>query len=247
MTGLFDRIDSMKRLCHYFSLFEKILWSISILTIIILYIIFPGDVLSFLASLIGATSLIFLAKGHFLTHILTIAFSVLYAIVSYQTRYYSELITYAGMTLPLAIIALVSWLRHPFKDKKEVEVATPPIYRYGIVLLLGGVATFGFYFLLKYLQTPYLIIATISIFTSFVACGLSILRSPYYALVYALNDIVLIVLWSIQLKNDFTYLSMVINFSVFLVNDIYGFINWRRIQAHQKKEKATADFFGEIE
>jgi hypothetical protein len=80
-----------------------------------------------------------------------------------------------------------------------------------------------------------------------VACGLSILRSPYYALAYALNDIVLIVLWSIQLKNDFTYFSMVINFSVFLVNDIYGFINWRRIQAHQKKEKATAEFFGEIE
>jgi len=246
VTAFFDRMISMKKLWHYFSWFEKALWFISITTIITLYIIFPGDVISFIASLIGATSLIFLAKGHFLTHILTIVFSVLYGIVSFQTHYYSELITYAGMTGPLALIALITWLKHPFDDKKEVEVAHNPFYKYVIVFVLGGLVTFGFYFLLAYLETPNLVWATISIFTSFVACGLSIIRSPYYALMYAANDIVLVILWSLQLQNDVAYLSMVINFAVFLTNDIYGFINWRRIRSRQMKKKEAVDFFGDL-
>ncbi len=246
VTGFFGRIMPMKKLWHYFSWFEKTLWFVSVITIIVMYIIFPGSVISFIASLIGATSLIFLAKGHFLTHILTIVFSVLYAIVSYQTHYYSELITYACMTGPLALLALISWLRHPFENKKEVEVAHNPYYKYIIVFLLGTLVTVGFYFLLDFLKTPNLIWATISIFTSFTACGLSIIRSPYYALMYALNDIVLIILWSILLQNEFTYLSMVINFSVFLLNDIYGFINWRRIRSRQMKKKEVYDFFGDV-
>ena len=52
-----------------------------------------------------------------------IIFSLLYGIISYSFSYYGEMITYLGMTLPMAIIALISWLKNPYKGKKsEVKI-----------------------------------------------------------------------------------------------------------------------------
>ena len=45
------------------------------------------------------------------------------------------------------------------------------------------------------LDTPNIVFSTISVTTSFLAASLTMLRSSYYALGYAMNDIVLIVLW----------------------------------------------------
>ncbi len=50
----------------------------------------------------------------------------------------------------------------------------------------------------------------------------------------AVNDIMLIVLWTLAAINDISHLSEVICFTVFLVNDIYGFINWLKMRKRQE-------------
>ncbi len=62
---------------------------------------------------------------------------------------------------------------------------------------------------------------------------LTVLRSPYYALCYAVNDIVLIVLWVLATIIEIGYLPMVICFMIFLINDLYGFANWKRMKTRQ--------------
>ena len=91
-----------------------------------------------------------------------------------------------------------------------------------------------FYFILEYFNTPNLIFGTLSVFTSFMAASLTMLRSEYYGLWYGMNDIVLIVLWTLASVKDISYLPMVACFSIFLINDAYGFINWQRIKKRQK-------------
>jgi nicotinamide riboside transporter PnuC len=91
----------------------------------------------------------------------------------------------------------------------------------------------AFYLILGALDTSNLVISTVSVSTSFLAAALTYLRSPYYALGYAANDVVLIVLWVLASVVDISYLSMVVCFIMFLVNDLYGFINWRRMQRKQ--------------
>ena len=54
-----------------------------------------------------------------------------------------------------------------------------------------------------------------------------------FTLAYAANDIVLIVLWILASLSDLSYLSVVICFLMFLVNDLYGFVNWKRMQKRQ--------------
>ena len=99
---------------------------------------------------------------------------------------------------------------------------------------LTFVVTIAFYFILKYFNTSNLIPSTLSVTTSFIAVYLTFRRSPYFALAYAMNDLVLIVLWVLASITDVSYLSVVICFIVFFVNDMYGFINWKKMEKNQK-------------
>jgi len=221
----------------YFSKFEIGLWCSSVALILISFFIFDkSGYLTLTASLIGVTSLIFAAKGNPISQALMIIFSILYGIISYTFNYYGEMITYQGMTGPMAVFALVSWLRNPYKGKKS-EVRVNKISRKEIIfmLILTAAVTAVFYFILEYFSTANIIPSTISVTTSFIAVYLTFRRSAYYALAYAANDIVLIILWILAALSDISYISVIICFVVFLVNDLYGFISWKRMSARQNK------------
>lgn len=219
----------------YFSNVEWALWLSSLLFIIISFFAFGGDgYLTLVASLVGATSLIYCAKGNPIGQVLMIIFGALYGIISYSFAYFGEMITYLGMTVPMAIVALVTWLKNPYKNNKS-EVAVNKISKQEIVfmLCLSVLVTIIFYFILKALGTANLLPSTVSVTTSFIAAYLTFRRSPYFAFVYALNDVVLIVLWVLASIRDMSYVSTVVCFIIFLFNDLYGFISWKRMQKRQ--------------
>ena len=90
-----------------------------------------------------------------------------------------------------------------------------------------------FYYILKAFNTANIFFSTVSIATSFIACYLTFVRSPYYALAYAANDIVLIILWSFAAIENMSYIPMIVCFILFLVNDFYGFVSWRNMYKRQ--------------
>ena len=99
-------------------------------------------------------------------------------------------------------------------------------------------ATIAFYFILKYFNTANLIPSTISVTTSFAAVYFVFRRSQLYAVAYAANDVVLVALWLMAAADDIKYISMAVCFMAFLVNDIYGFINWRKMAKAQAERQA---------
>lgn len=228
----------IKKLFNYFSAAEKVLWFSSIGLILLFFIIFDREnYLSLISSLIGVTSLIFAAKGNPTGPTLMIIFSCLYGVISFTFSYYGEMATYLGMTLPMSVISLAAWLKNPHKGNKS-EVEVNGIQKREIVFLffLTAAVTAAFYFILKRLGTANLYPSTFSVTTSFAAAYLTFRRSPYFALVYALNDAVLIVLWILATLKDISYISVTVCFFVFLFNDLYGFINWKRMARRQKEE-----------
>ena len=223
------------KLWNYFSTFEKLLWLFSFLAVVISFLIFDRENwLTLIASVIGVTFLIFLAKGNPIGQFLTIVFSVLYAIISYSFAYYGEMITYLGMTAPMALLALIAWLRHPFQgNKAEVEVNTISKKEAVFMFALTAAVTAVFYFILSALGNANIVPSTISVTTSFLASYLTFRRNHYYALAYASNDLVLVVLWTLATMSDIHYVPVLINFIVFAINDFYGFINWTRMKKRQ--------------
>ena len=232
-------MKELKSICKYFSMGELILWALSVITITVSFLLFDREnYLTLVASLIGVTSLIFNAKGNPFGQLLMVVFSILYGMISYSFSYYGEMITYMGMTGPMAFFALVTWLRNPYKGKKsQVKVNTISRGEVVFTIVLTAAVTALFYFILEYFNTANLFFSTLSVTTSFAAVYLTFRRSPYFALIYALNDIVLIILWVYASLSDITYLSVVICFLMFLINDIYGFLSWLKME---KKQKGTA-------
>lgn len=225
----------MRILQNYFSKLEITLWTTSVLLIIVSFCVFDRENhLTLLASLIGVTSLIFNAKGNPLGQFLMILFSLLYGVISFTFAYYGEMITYLGMTMPMAVFALISWLRNPYKgNKAEVKVGTIDKKETLIMFLATVVVTVVFYFILRYFDTANIIPSTLSVTTSFLAVYLTFRRIPYFALAYAANDVVLIVLWILASVEDIRYISVVVCFAAFLLNDIYGFVSWREMKRRQ--------------
>ncbi len=149
-------------------------------------------------------------------------------------EYYGEMITYLAMTAPMAVVALVSWLRNPYKgDKSEVEVNSLSVREWCLFSALSVAVTVAFYFILRALDTANLIVSTVSVFSSFAASYLTARRSRFYAVGYAANDVVLIVMWIMQTVSDISYLPMIVCFAAFLVLDVYGFVNWSRMLRRQ--------------
>ena len=225
----------MKKLSRYFTKGELALWGSSAGLIVVSFLLFDRvNGMTLAASLIGVTSLIFNAKGNPIGQGLMILFSLLYGAISYTFSYFGEMITYLGMTGPMALFALISWLRNPYRGN-HAEVAVNRLSHRELVLVCGLTAavTCGFYFILEYFRTANMIPSTLSVTTSFLAVYLTFRRSPYFALAYAANDLVLIVLWTLAAVEDIRYLSVIICFVMFLVNDLYGFINWKRMEKRQ--------------
>ena len=226
-------LDSIKSL----TLFERRLWIFSLVIVSLSYLFLPEkDYINLIVSLIGVTSLIFVAKGNVIGHIFGILFSVIYAFIATYYHYYGELITYACLNIPIEISIIYTWLKHPYQDTNEVEIKTVQKKEW-ILLSIGTILiTIIFYFILKYFNTTNLVFSTLSISTSFFASTLSFLRSPYYALGYCANDIMLIILWILASLENMAYFPMVICFIMFFVNDVYGYYNWKKIYRRQNDE-----------
>ncbi|MDE5771902.1 MAG: nicotinamide riboside transporter PnuC [Ruminococcus sp.] len=227
--------EKLKTLTVYFTKTELVLLFTSVIVIVISFLLFDREnFLTLIASLIGVTSLTFNAKGNPTGQLLTVVFSIFYAVISFKFAYYGEMITYLGMTAPMAVFSLISWLKNPYNENKsEVKINRLQLKDVVIMLLSTAVVTFIFYHVLDFFHTANIILSTISVTTSFIAVFLTFRRSAFYAIGYALNDIILIIMWISAVSSDMSYISVVVCFLIFLVNDIYGFINWTAMQKRQ--------------
>ena len=225
----------MKQLTNYFTKAERMLWGGSAGLILAGFLVFDrANVMTLTASLIGVTALIFNAKGNPIGQALMILFSLLYGAISYTFSYFGEMITYLGMTAPMALFALICWLRNPYNgSRSEVAVNRIGKWEFAGMFVLSAVVTLVFYFILHFFRTANMLPSTLSVTTSFIAVYLTCRRSPYFALAYAANDVVLIVLWILAARENISYACVVICFLIFLINDLYGFISWKRMEQRQ--------------
>ena len=225
----------------YFTKTELAIWLCSVVGIIASFLIFDrGSYLSLAASLVGVSALVLIAKGNPLAQVLMIIFSLLYAYISFSFTYYGEMLTYLLMSAPMALISLITWLRNPYgSGKAEVKVNRLTAADVALGALLASVVTVIFYFILEYFNTANLYISTFSVATSFFAAYMTFRRSRFFALAYMVNDVVLIIMWTLAAFEDPTYVSVIVCFIAFFANDLYSFINWSRLQKKQEKGESV--------
>lgn len=221
-----------------FSELLKSEWAIYIVSLVVVIVsnLFGKhiDYMNMISTVLGVTSLIFIAKGNVWGQIISLPFVTMYAIISFMERYYGEVIICLTLSIPLAVVSIVTWVKNPYrKGENVVKVALISLKEKVFLFFLDVVIVIVFYFILQALGTNNLIVSTISVGTSFCASYLMIRRNSFYAIAYTLNDVVLIVLWVMASIVDPINIPMVACFSMFLFNDLYGFIRWRKREKEQ--------------
>lgn len=227
----------MKKIFKNWKWYELVFLAVSVVALTVSFVVGADkNWLSYITSIFGILGALLLAKGFFIAPFIIVIQGVLYSIVSYIQAYYGEMIIYVGIMIPISILSIIFWLRNRKKENNMlVEVNKVKGKEFLCLFIVAIGMTFGFYFLLRALNTSELIISTLSLTTSAVAAYLSLRRCSYYALWYVANDIVLIILWSTSVaKHGISYLPMAICFAFFLMNDIYGFVRWKIDEKKQK-------------
>lgn len=219
------------------TLFEKIFLILSLTIILICFLISKDkNYLSVGCSLLGVVAVLSVAKGLFWAPFINLVYNTIYAILSFTQGLYGEFIIGIGLMNILCVLTIIDWFKHKKNDDDIVVVNKIKIKEYLILAIVLIIASVGFYFLLKAFNTDQLIVSTISLVGSLVASYLSLRRSSNYAFGYIFNDVVLIVMWSVNMfNNGIGFLPTVVCFIVFLVNDIYGVIHWKMEEKHQLK------------
>lgn len=220
--------------------FDWCLWIFSLCAVLISFFSVKNtDYLTLASSLVGVTSLIFAAKGDAFGLMLMLAFSLIYATVSFFFGYYGETVIYLCMQFPTCTVSLISWLKNPAKeDGSEVKIGRLRGRYIAILIPLAAGVTVAFYFILRAFNTTNLIVSTLSVTTSFVALYLMAFRIPAYAAAFMVNDVVLIVLWALACTQSLNYVPMVVCFTIFLFNDINTFTQWTLRKRRQGKGNA---------
>ena len=175
-----------------------------------------------------------LAKGKNLGQVFGIVITILYSIVSFNNKFYGEVIIYLFMMFPMYIIGIISWFRHKNKETDSVEVNKISKKEWIIVAIVFVAVFVGIYYLLKAFNTNELVVSTISVLASLFAIYLQSRRSRFSFSFYMINDIILMVLWGIPvISGNLILLPMVFNPIINFINDSYGFYNWKKLENQQ--------------
>ena len=229
----------IKKFFKNWNSFEIFFLIFSLLIISICFLVGSDkNILTLIVSLLGIFTVICGAKGLVISPFINIIYNIIYIILCFSQKFYGEVLIYIFIMTPINIFTIISWLKNRSNENKAiVKINKIEKKEYVILGIIATFITFAFYFLLKSLNNSSLLISTLSLTDSFIASYLLFRRSSNYALIYIINDVILIILWLTTIPSEgFIYLPVIVTFAIFLINDIYGLIMWKKrekIQNHK--------------
>ena len=218
------------------SIYEFTLLTLDILSVILAFVFFDKNWLSFLCSFIGCFAILFLAKGYFFAPAVNIVYDILYIILSYTQHYYGEAIIYLAVTVPIETYACFSWKNSKSKKSNEIVINKLSKKEWIIFAICSALLAVGAFFVLRAIGTDEVFVSTLSFITLAMGGYLVLRKNNYYSLIYSFNSATCAVLWILTLfKGNTSYLPVAVNFSFNFLIEFYGFFHLRKLAKQQEK------------
>ena len=197
--------------------------------------------LSIVTCLTGLWCVILVAKGRIFNYYLGIINVVGYAYIAYQYKLYGEVMLNAGYFLPMQFVGLYIWTKN--KDLKVVDKVQIKFLSYGgrlVWAFLAIVFTIGYGLILDTMGDPVPFLDSTSTIVSIVAMILMAWCYMEQWVLWIVVDIVSIWMWYLVLINEGANdIAMLVMWSAYLVNAIYGFIMWVKMHEKQQCDKVN--------
>jgi nicotinamide mononucleotide transporter len=219
------------------NLFEKI-WLFAFTAInIYLFFAWHDTWIGLTASLTGMLCVVLTAKGKMSSFYWGLINILAYSYVAYQSAYYGDVMLNMLYFLPMTFVGIYYWKKNLSKENETVitrrlgwknkiswfAISLVAIFIYGLLLKwMGGTLPF-----VDSLTTIFSIVATIMLNK----------RLTDQWIYWIMVDVFSIIMWAYIFMRDGNQVSMLVMWSAFLVNAIYGYYNWRKLESknHGKK------------
>lgn len=238
-----DILDSIQEYFQDWSLFEKT-WLIlfSSLAFVSFYAT-DGTILGLVASLTGMITVVLVAKGRISNYYFGIVNVALYGFIAFQSQYYGEVMLNWIYYLPLQFIGLYIWTKNQNREGiDEVNVARLSKKRRAIWATLSVFGIIGYGLFLKWLNGNLPFFDSASTTLSVIAQYLMIRRVKEQWIVWIVIDVISIYMWADIYLSTGDSLAILVMWTAYLVNALYGWYNWEKLEAEQDRNEVIDEF-----
>lgn len=208
--------------------------------ILILSLVMRDTPMGIIAALTGTWCVILTGKGKVSNFLFGIVNVVLYAIISWQTKYYGEVMLNLLYYLPCSVLGLFVWSRHTSDSTGDVAKEQLSVKASLIIYPLTAAAVVAYGFILKALGGQMPFTDSISTVLSVVAQILCLKRLTEQWVMWIVVDAVSVVLWAVPVFTTGESVAMLLMWIVYLINAVIMYINWRRDTAAAKEKVVEA-------
>lgn len=221
-----------------YNILDLILILSGLVTVIVSGVLFGSPWYIILSTILGLLCVFTQAKGKIATQFIGIIYFSFYIFISYAQKYYGEALLYLIIMLPMYIYGVIHWLNNRNKKENIVIVRSNLSASEWLILsfcLIG--ISIGVYFILKALNTSQLITSTLSFVSMLPAVYLLIRRCKWNQVAFLVNDFIVPILWIfLVIQGDLSFLPMCIYHIFQITYDVYGLIQWIKLEKKQKEE-----------
>ena len=224
--------------------FERIWLLLFSIVNVFLYLKWDSGLIGLISAMSGMLCVVLVAKGKISNFVFGIVNTATYAYISYGYGLYGESMLNALFYLPTQFIGLWMWQRHRSVNKvrdEDIEIKRLSVKGWAIVIASVVVGAYAYMHVLMALDAQQVRIDSVAVVMSVVAQILLTLRYAEQWVLWILVNLLSIVLWVVTLSqsggSDYT---MPVMWTAFLINSIYGWINWLKLQQGKAAQMGVA-------
>ena len=228
------------KISNYFkdwNLYEK-LWLISFTAINLgLFFVWHDTLVGLTASLTGMLCVVLTAKGKISSFYWGLINILTYSYVAYQSAYYGDVGLNMLYFLPMTFFGIYFWSKNSRKKQQSKTVIVKKLsWRSKAIWFIGSlIALYFFGLILKAIHGTLPFVDSTTTIFSIVATILLTKRYSDQWFYWIMVDIWSIVMWAYIFIRDGNQISMLVMWSAFLANAIYGYYNWRKLEKEQNE------------
>ena len=224
--------------------FERIWLLLFSIVNVFLYLKWDSGLIGLISAMSGMLCVVLVAKGKISNFVFGIVNTATYAYISYGYGLYGESMLNALFYLPTQFIGLWMWQRHRSVNKvrdEDIEIKRLRVKGWAIVIASVVVGAYAYMHVLMALDAQQVRIDSVAVVMSVVAQILLTLRYAEQWVLWILVNVLSIALWVVTLsQSGGSDYSMPVMWTAFLINSIYGWINWLKLQQGKAAQMGVA-------
>lgn len=238
-------MEKIKNFFKEIKWYEYLFVGVCLTIFVTLSVVFKSSIITTLSAILGFLAVFFISKGNVVGQILGLLQIPFYSYISYSNSYYGEFIICLTISFPLYALAIFSWVKNINSSSGDIKVNTKIGWReWLVVVIISLIVGVGVYFLLDYFNTYQVLLSTLSVTTSAIACYIVMRRNGYGFIFYIANNIISMSMWILLVINnhDLTQIITFFNYITYFMLNVRGVFNFAKLKKQQNYELEDASF-----